>query len=83
MPFMASADNACIKAQERLASAYQSLDGNPLHMSYATIEEAVQLARRVSGGDEQVLVLVTGSLYLVGGVLQVLQRNKVQSKASC
>ena len=52
-------------------------------MSYATIEEAVQLARRVSGGDEQVLVLVTGSLYLVGGVLQVLQRNKVQSKASC
>jgi folylpolyglutamate synthase len=73
MPFMASTDNACLKAQERLASAYQSLDGNPLHMSYATIKEAVQLARRVSGSDEQVLVLVTGSLYLVGGVLQVLQ----------
>jgi folylpolyglutamate synthase len=76
IPFMASTGtrNASIKAQERLASAYQNLDGNPLHMSYATIEEAVQLAKRVSAGTERVLVLVTGSLYLVGGVLQILAK---------
>jgi len=65
-----------LKAQDRLASVYQSLDGNGLNMSYSSIEEAVELAKRVSEGDEPLLVFVTGSLYLVGGVLQVLERTK-------
>jgi len=77
-PFMVSTGKQTVdlKAQDRLASVYQSLDGNGLHMSYASIEEAVQLARRVSDDDEPLLVFVTGSLHLVGGVLQVLKRIK-------
>ncbi|KAE9372974.1 FolC bifunctional protein [Stipitochalara longipes BDJ] len=80
-PFMASTGTQTVdlKAQERLASVYQSLDGNGLHMSYASIEEAVKLAKRVSEGNEPLLVFVTGSLYLVGGVLQVLKRMKRDS----
>lgn len=65
-----------LTAQERLGSVYQSLDGNALYMPYATVAEAVELAQRVSRGDERLLVLVTGSLYLVGGVLQSLNIGK-------
>jgi folylpolyglutamate synthase len=68
--------NTDLTAQERLGSIYQFLDGNALHMPYATVAEAVKLAQRVSRGDERLLVLVTGSLYLVGGVLQSLNVGK-------
>jgi folylpolyglutamate synthase len=68
--------NTDLTAQERLGSIYQSLDGNALYMPYATVAEAVALAQRVSRGDERLLVLVTGSLYLVGGVLQSLNVGK-------
>ncbi len=68
--------NRDLTAQERLGSVYQSLDGNALYMPYATVAEAVELAQRVSRGDERLLVLVTGSLYLVGGVLQSLNIGK-------
>ncbi|TVY40744.1 Folylpolyglutamate synthase [Lachnellula subtilissima] len=65
-----------LKLQEGMAMLYQGLDGNALHMVYGSVEEAVRLAMRVSEGDERVLVLVTGSLHLVGGLLQVLKRGK-------
>jgi folylpolyglutamate synthase len=64
-----------IKAQESLAKLYQDLDGNCLNMSCATIEEAIELAKRVCEGDERLFVFVTGSLYLVGGLLKVLQHK--------
>jgi folylpolyglutamate synthase len=63
--------------QEKMARYYQGLDGNSLHMCYGSVEEAVELARKVAEGDERVLVLVTGSLHLVGGLLKVLQRDGV------
>ena len=63
--------------QEKMARYYQGLDGNSLHMCYGSVEEAVDLARKVAEGDERVLVLVTGSLHLVGGLLKVLQRGGV------
>lgn len=54
-----------------------------------SVEEAVELARRMAGNiggevdgkrngkKEKVMVLVTGSLHLVGGLLQVLQRDGI------
>ncbi|TVY46236.1 Folylpolyglutamate synthase [Lachnellula occidentalis] len=65
-----------LQLQDGMAMAYQGLDGNALHMVYGSVEEAVRLAMRVSEGDERVLVLVTGSLHLVGGLLQVLAKGK-------
>ena len=59
-----------------MALIYQTIEGNPLHVVYGSVEEAVRLAMRVSGGDERIFVLVTGSLHLVGGLLQVLERGK-------
>ncbi|KAH8598339.1 Mur ligase [Bisporella sp. PMI_857] len=38
-----------------------------------SVEEAVQMVRTVSEGKEKVFVLVTGSLYLAGALLQVLE----------
>jgi folylpolyglutamate synthase len=62
-----------IGLQKDLAKMYQTLDGNVLNMAYGSIGEAVDLARRVSADEgERLLVLVTGSLYLVGGLLEVL-----------
>ncbi|TVY28801.1 Folylpolyglutamate synthase [Lachnellula hyalina] len=77
-PFTATNEgkNVNLKLQEGMAMLYQGLDGNALHMVYGSVEEAVRLAMRVSEGDERVLVLVTGSLHLVGGLLQVLERGK-------
>ncbi|KAH6724536.1 Mur ligase [Leptodontidium sp. MPI-SDFR-AT-0119] len=64
-----------VALQDKLAKLYMSLDSNPLHMTYASVEEAVDLAYKVSEGDEKVLVLVTGSLHLAGAVLQVLEKK--------
>ena len=64
-----------LKPQEQIAMAYQNVASNSLKMCYASVEEAVELARRVSQGDEKVLVLVTGSLHLVGALLKVLERD--------
>ena len=77
-PFTATTEgkHMNLERQERMAKVYQGMEGNTLHMVYGSIEEAVRLAMRVSEGDERVLVLVTSSLHLVGGLLQVLERGK-------
>ncbi|KAH7342423.1 Mur ligase [Rhexocercosporidium sp. MPI-PUGE-AT-0058] len=64
-----------VELQDDLAKLYMSLNSNPLHMTYASVEEAVDLAYTVSEGDEKLLVLVTGSLHLAGAVLQVLEKK--------
>lgn len=61
--------------QEQTAKVYEGLDRNTLHMCYGSVEAAVGLARKVAEGDERVLVLVTGSLHLVGGLLKVLEKQ--------
>jgi folylpolyglutamate synthase len=48
-----------------------------------TIEEAVSTARKVArewadGSDAEVMVLVTGSLHLVGGALEVLESGSTR-----
>ena len=64
-----------LRPQKQTAATYQSVASNSLNVSYGSVEEAVELARKVSQGDEKVLVLVTGSLHLVGALLKVLGRD--------
>jgi folylpolyglutamate synthase len=67
-----------VALQTKLAKVYQTYENNVLYMVYGSIEEAVALARKVSEGDERVLVLVTGSLHLVGGLLKVFEKEKAE-----
>lgn len=62
-----------LSVQTSLSELYALLDRNQLFEVYGSIEEAVALAKRVSSDEgDRLLVLVTGSLHLVGGLLQVL-----------
>lgn len=67
---------ADLQRQEAVADVYGRYDHNWRHMCYSSIEEAVELVKRIPDGDEKVLVLATGSLYLVGGLLKVLEQQK-------
>lgn len=65
-----------LQLQQEMALTFQKLDGNRLYEVYGSVEEAVDLAYKVSEGElERVLVLVTGSLHLAGGVLEVLEKR--------
>lgn len=75
-----SEKNLDLGIQDQLAQLYHSLDGNTLNVAYGTVEEAVELARRVFEGEEKAFVLVTGSLHLVGGLLKVLERPKSENQ---
>lgn len=58
------------------SSIWEKLDLRepPAKISTAeTIEEAIQLARDIASQGGQHQVLITGSLYLVGGALNILQ----------
>ncbi|TVY82851.1 Folylpolyglutamate synthase [Lachnellula suecica] len=66
---------AQLPIQTKLADDYRSLDRNSLHMVYGSVEEAVDLAVRISEGEDRAVILVTGSLHLVGGLLQVLEKR--------
>ena len=75
-PFKSEASEKEINdlTQQKLASKlYSSLDRNPMCVEYASIEEAVELARRASEDEDRFFVLVTGSLHLVGGLMKVLE----------
>ena len=63
-----------LRVQKGLAEAWKGIDEETEVTVLRTIEEAVNLVREISaGGDEEVMVLVTGSLHLVGGFLEVLE----------
>lgn len=63
--------------QRELAEAWSKIDPAAEVRVTGTIEEAVEGAREVLGGEGG-LVLVTGSLHLVGGAIEVLQGGGVQ-----
>ncbi|KAF8251137.1 FolC bifunctional protein [Wilcoxina mikolae CBS 423.85] len=68
-------DTAAVTAlavQKSLADAWHNVDHNAQTHVMKTIEEAVDLVRSV---DDDVQVLVTGSLHLVGGMLEVIDRK--------
>jgi folylpolyglutamate synthase len=62
-----------LQAQRTIADAWSEFEPDTEIEVYSSIEEAVENAREISQESEKLLVLVTGSLYLVGGFLKVLQ----------
>lgn len=61
-----------LKVQKELAGSWDSIDPDANVHVLSTIEEALSKARELAPED-QVEVLVTGSLHLVGGVIEVLE----------
>ena len=77
-----------LRVQKRLASAWAEMEGDDDGgidvRVLRTIEDAVQFVRSLASNDdgrgvEEVMVLVTGSLHLVGGLIEVLEVHKEQS----
>ncbi|KAI9726313.1 MAG: Folylpolyglutamate synthetase [Chrysothrix sp. TS-e1954] len=74
-----AADVSNLAVQHELASTWQTLDPEATTQVHGTIQDAIDSARNIadcSSDDEEVAVFVTGSLHLVGGVLEVLQHSK-------
>ncbi|KAJ4990425.1 folylpolyglutamate synthase [Stagonosporopsis vannaccii] len=70
-----------LAVQKALAKTWSEIDDTADVRVLKTIEEAVSVARSVArewadGTDAEVMVLVTGSLHLVGGALEVLESAK-------
>jgi folylpolyglutamate synthase len=63
-----------LKVQRALAVTWDQLDPDAEVHVVSTIEEAVEKSREIASNDEaSVEVLVTGSLHLVGGLIEVLE----------
>ncbi|KAI9774229.1 MAG: Folylpolyglutamate synthetase, partial [Geoglossum umbratile] len=67
-----SSDVGTLSVQRRLADTWKGLDPSAQVKVVGTIEEAVALVRAISK-KEDVACLVTGSVHLVGGFLEVLE----------
>jgi folylpolyglutamate synthase len=65
-------DIESLKVQQELARTWDGIDPEAQVHVVGTIEEAVKNARVVAG-DGRVEVMVTGSLHLVGGLIEVLE----------
>jgi folylpolyglutamate synthase len=72
-----------LAVQKALARTWSEIDSSAEVHVLQTIEEAVSTARKVArewadGSDAGVMVLVTGSLHLVGGALEVLESGSTR-----
>ncbi len=68
-----------LSVQKGLARMWAEIDGQTVVEVVRAIEEAVAIVRGLAGkemGGEDVMVLVTGSVHLVGGFLEVLESGK-------
>ncbi|CAD0111313.1 unnamed protein product [Aureobasidium uvarum] len=69
-----ASDVETLSVQNSLAETWRGVDQTCHVRVLRTVEEAVNAAREVAGKqNEQVMVLATGSLHLVGGVVEVLE----------
>ena len=66
-----------LEVQNGLAETWKGIDPEANVKVVGSIEEAVEWCRGVvkKQGDEEVMVLVTGSVHLVGGFLEVLEET--------
>lgn len=64
-----------LEVQKRLAATWGDIDAGAKVAVVGTIEEAVERVREIAKGEGEVTVLVIGSLHLVGGFLDVLERR--------
>jgi folylpolyglutamate synthase len=63
-----------LSVQKGLAKAWEEIDPGTNVRVVLTIEEAVRMARDMAkDGEGEITALVTGSLHLVGGLLEVLE----------
>lgn len=66
-----------LEVQRGLARTWQSIDSETKVEVRGSIEAAVDWCRNIARGEKaEVMVLVTGSVHLVGGFLEVLETNK-------
>lgn len=65
-------DIGSLRVQHELADTYDGIDPEAKVHVLSTIEEALSRARELAGG-KKAEVLVTGSLHLVGGLIEVLE----------
>jgi folylpolyglutamate synthase len=69
-----SKDVEALNVQRELAEVWAELDPKATTQVAETIEEAFQFAREAAAEDNhESLVLITGSLHLVGGAIEVLE----------
>ncbi|KAI4229803.1 MAG: hypothetical protein L6R36_000590 [Xanthoria steineri] len=61
--------------QKDYIEAYRSIDPDARISIEPTIEGALNLARDTGRGDDHMHALVTGSLYLIGGALRLLEKD--------
>jgi folylpolyglutamate synthase len=54
-------------------SVWKELDPQAITTTAPTIEGAVRLAREIGDREDGIQILVTGSLYMVGGTLSLLR----------
>lgn len=69
-------DVGSLRVQKELAETWDSIDSDGDVDVLSTIEEAVAKARAIAGSVREVEVLVTGSLHLVGGCIEVLEGER-------
>ncbi|CAO2657210.1 Nn.00g033360.m01.CDS01 [Neocucurbitaria sp. VM-36] len=74
-----------LAVQKALANTWSQIDSSAEVHVLRTIEEAINIARDVAhnhaehaGANSEVMVLVTGSLHLVGGAIEVLETQKAE-----
>jgi folylpolyglutamate synthase len=73
-----SKDIEALKVQRELAEVWAELDPSAKTQVASTIEEAVAIARAAAEEmEDEVLVLIIGSLHLVGGAIEVLEANSI------
>lgn len=81
-----ASDVEALKVQNELAEAWKSIDQQAEVSVVRTIEEAVEVVKSASNTSTgEVAALVTGSLHLVGGFLEVVEtqearKNSLQSQ---
>ncbi len=69
-----------LEVQRGLAETWRGVDGEAVVEVKGSIEEAVAWCRGIAGAEGnaggEAMVLVTGSVHLVGGFLEVLETGK-------
>ena len=68
-----------LSVQKELATTWAKIDPETQIIVLSSIEEAVEQVRKIAiNQKDDVMVFVTGSLHLVGGVLEILETDGVQ-----
>ena len=75
---MNAADVEDMKVQKQLARTWEGIDPSTAVKVVRTIEEAVKLVREQANQGSEVMALVTGSLHLVGGFVEVIETRTSQ-----